>query len=70
MKPERTAALQATHNARQRLPASAAAAYIKMREGEQETIRRTGDEAASWIHLASVSRGIEIKGFAADDVNC
>jgi hypothetical protein len=51
MKPERTAALQATRNAKQRLPASAAAAHIKMIE--QEIIRRTGDQPASWIHLAS-----------------
>jgi len=41
---ERTAALQASSNVRQRPPASVATAYIKMRQQEQEIIRRTGDE--------------------------
>jgi hypothetical protein len=40
-------------------------AYIKMREIEQEIIKRTGDKPKSWIPLSNLY-GIEIKGFAAE----
>jgi hypothetical protein len=38
---------KASRNARQRLPASAAPAYIKIREIGREIIRRTGEEPDS-----------------------
>ena len=40
-------------------------AYLRMREIEHEVVRRTGDEARSWIRLDNFY-GIEIKGFAAE----
>jgi hypothetical protein len=40
-------------------------AYIRMREIEQEIVKRTGDNPKSWLPLSNFY-GIEIKGFAAE----